>query len=95
MTFGVGLLLVAFQRLRLPSLAASRWAILASVLDAGGNLFYVLAKQYTRLDVAAVLSSFYPASTVILASLILGERVSRYQWAGVILCLCAIGLVSA
>ncbi len=95
MTLGVGLALVALQRLRLPSIASNRWALLAGILDAGGNLFYVLARQFTRLDVAAVLSSLYPASTVILASLLLKEKVSRYQWVGVAICLGAIALITA
>jgi drug/metabolite transporter (DMT)-like permease len=63
------------------------------VLDTGGNIFYLLATQYTRLDIAALLSSFYPAGTVILASIILKEQVSSTQWAGMILCLLALTLI--
>ncbi len=79
---------------RVPSLVSSPVAILAGVFDAGGNAFYMLARQFTRLDVAAVLSSMYPAITVVLSCLILKEQVSASQWRGVVLCVFAIALIS-
>ncbi|HEY3344388.1 MAG TPA: DMT family transporter [Anaerolineaceae bacterium] len=94
MTLCTGLLLLLFNRQRLPAPLLSPLALLAGVLDAGGNLFYILARQYTRLDIAAVLSSLYPLSTVILASLILKEKVTRGQWLGVLACLGAIALIT-
>jgi drug/metabolite transporter (DMT)-like permease len=69
-------------------------ALLAGLLDASGNSLFLLATQYTRLDVAAILSSLYPASTVLLARLILGQRVSSVQWLGVFVCLVAIIFVT-
>lgn len=72
---------------------AAQLAYLAGFLDAGGNIFYLLAAQASRLDVAAVLSSFYPAVTVILAARLAHERLSRGQWAGLVTCLVAVILI--
>jgi drug/metabolite transporter (DMT)-like permease len=91
----VAVIVIFFRRERLPALTASPVALLAGVFDAGGNAFYMLARQHVRLDVAAVLASMYPAVTVLLASLISHEKVVRSQWAGVFLCLAAIALISA
>ncbi len=93
MTLVIGLLLIKLNRMPLPALGSNPMALLAGVLDAGGNLFYIMARQFTRLDIAAVLSSLYPASTVILASIILKEKISFRQGIGVVICLAAILLI--
>lgn len=64
--------------------------ILSGLLDTTGNVLYVIAGQLGRLDVAAVLSSLYPAITVGLAYWILKERISQTQWLGVIFAFTAI-----
>lgn len=78
----------------LPALASNPAALAAGLFDAGGNVFYLLAKEYARLDVAAVLSSLYPVTTVLLAHAVLGERVSRVQWLGMGICLLAVALIT-
>jgi len=68
---------------------------IAGAFDAGGNAFLVMAAHAGRLDVAAVLSSLYPAGTVILAWLILKERITRWQFAGLLTALVAIAAITS
>ncbi len=93
-TLIIAFIMLSIKRLRVPGLISNPVALLAGTLDTGGNVFYLLATQFTRLDIAALLSSFYPAMTVILASVILKEKVSGTQWIGMLLCLAALMLIT-
>lgn len=87
------IMLVRRQQI-LPAKTAAPLVVLAGVLDAIGNAFFVLAAHSGRLDVAAILSSLYPAATVLLAALVLRERVTRVQSLGILLILLAVPLIS-
>ena len=85
------LLVVMFRRESL-TVPRSAWTVVFfnATLDVGGNFFYILASQLGRLDVAAVLSSLYPGSTVLLAWILLKEHISLQQWIGIAAALLAI-----
>ncbi len=70
-------------------------AAVAGICDSLGNIFFALAGQAGRLDVSAVSSSLYPAFTLVLAVLVLRERLQGWQLFGAGLCLLSIGLIVA
>ena len=94
-SLGLMLAIIFFGRAEWRSAMESlRWVLLAGFLDTGANALYVAATQTGSLAVAAVLSSLYPASTIILARLVLKERWSRLQSVGIAAALVAVGLIS-
>ena len=84
--------LVSARPLRMTASVATI-AIAAGVIDMGANALYLLATRYGPLSVAVILSSLYPASTVILARMVLGERLNGWQAAGVACALLAVALI--
>ena len=90
------LLIVAFAPRDTRSLRAALVPILLSgLLDSVANAMFIAATRHGRLDVAAVLSSLYPASTVILARVLLKERLSASQNAGIVGALASVAIISA
>ena len=83
------------RRMALASPVSNPTALLAGLLDTGGNVLYLLARQHVRLDIAAVLSSLYPVATVALARIVGHETITRTQWLGAAACLIAVLLITA
>jgi drug/metabolite transporter (DMT)-like permease len=66
------------------------------ILDTGGNtLFAAASESHGLLSVVSVLASLYPVVTVLLARIVLHERVGRSQELGVIVTLAGVVLISA
>jgi drug/metabolite transporter (DMT)-like permease len=70
------------------------WALVTALLDTSGNLMFVAATRAGRLDVASVLASLYPATTILLAALALGEWPSRRQALGMAAAVVAVALIA-
>jgi drug/metabolite transporter (DMT)-like permease len=91
----IGAIVVVGRRAWRP--ARGLWPALAGVglMDMAGNGAFILAVQAGSLAVAAVLSSLYPVTTVVLASIFLHERVTRSHAAGIALAVAAIACIAA
>ena len=94
MATALALAVLGLRRLRLPSPRAHPAALAAGLLDAGGNVFYLIASHLTRLDFAAVIASMSPAMTVVLSGALGQQPVSRLQWLGVALCMAGVALIA-
>jgi drug/metabolite transporter (DMT)-like permease len=70
------------------------WTVLAGVLSGAANLLYLLATHHGALAIVGVLSSLYPAGTVLMARIWLHERWNRVQIAGMLSAILAVVLVA-
>ena len=88
-------LAIALRQPWFPRYRGEAAASIAGLLGALATSLFLLATQTGLLTVAAVLTSLYPASTVVLAALLLHERIHRSQGAGLLLAGAAVALVAA
>jgi drug/metabolite transporter (DMT)-like permease len=80
---------LAIEPVQIPILA------LIGIGDMLGNLLFAAASTSGLVSVTSVLASLYPIITVMLARLVLKERVARAQEAGIVLTLAGVALISA
>lgn len=80
------------QSLRMPA-STLALAGVCGVIDMSANALYLLAAQQGPLSLVVTLSSLYPASTVLLARIVLSERLNRWQLTGVGCALAAVLLI--
>jgi drug/metabolite transporter (DMT)-like permease len=67
---------------------------LVGVLDVSADVFFAFATTIGLLSIVSILSSLYPVATVILARIVLNERMARLQQAGIGLALAGVLLIS-
>jgi uncharacterized membrane protein len=91
----VGLWLLRSRTPLLPRPGTRLVVLGAGLLDVTANGLYLLAVREGLLSVVAVLSSLYPAATVVLARVVLGERLRPAQLAGLGLGLAGVTLIAA
>lgn len=86
--------LVAGRELVAPRIV---WPLVLTVgvLDNAANVAYLLATRRGLLALVAVVSSLYPVLTVVLARIVLDERLAPHQVGGLVLAGVAVGLISA
>jgi drug/metabolite transporter (DMT)-like permease len=89
------LVAAATRNLRPPSGRSLHLSIMAGLLDTIANVCMLFALQASLLSLAAVLISLYPASTVVLAILVLRERVTRTQQIGMVLAGVSVTMIAA
>jgi drug/metabolite transporter (DMT)-like permease len=80
--------------LLVPSGVPLRLALVAGVVDTIANVAMLWALHASLLSLASVLISLYPAATVVLAMVVLKERVTRWQVAGMVLGLAAVAMIA-
>jgi len=78
-----------------PRTVVEWWGLGSGLLAAAASLAFLLATHHGLLSVSAVLTSLYPAFTVLLASMVLREHIHRAQAWGLGLCAVAVVLVAA
>jgi len=87
-------MLVAHRPMKLPDLTTNRWILGVGFLDTTAYVFNNFGMMREQISVVSVLASLYGAVTVSLAALVLKEKISRAQWAGIVAIFAGIVLIS-
>lgn len=93
-TFVAGLILIPAYRLSFPKLKDAPIGLFVGALDAGGDVFFMIAKLFSRLDIVVIICSLNSAIVVLLTALILKEKINWWQKLGVALCVLSIIFIS-
>lgn len=91
-TLFAAIALVGRRSLRMPA-RLTALAVGGGAVDMLANALYLLAAQLGPLSPIVTLASLYPASTVLLARAVLGERLNGWQATGVVSALVAVVLI--
>ena len=79
-----------------PASRSRAWwlAIICGLVDAAANSILLLALRTGDLSIVSALTALYPAGTILLAAVVLRERVAAVQWLGLALALLAGGMLA-
>jgi drug/metabolite transporter (DMT)-like permease len=88
-----GAIALVTRRTLLMSRTAAATAVTGGALDMAANALYMTAARIGPLSVVVTLASLYPASTVLLARVVLGERLGAVQIAGIVCALAAVLII--
>jgi drug/metabolite transporter (DMT)-like permease len=83
------------KNLRMPRGNPLKLALGVAVLDICANVTMLLALHTWLLSLAGILISLYPAATVVLATVVLRERVSRCQGVGMVMAMGSAAMIAA
>jgi drug/metabolite transporter (DMT)-like permease len=86
---------VATRDLRLPQPGARRLSVMTGAIGAAGTAMFFLATHYGLLAVTAVITSLYPAVTILLARAASGERLTGLRIIGLTLAAASVALIAA
>lgn len=85
----------ATRDLSLPPLGARRLSVLTGAIGAAGTTMFFLSTHHGLLAVTAVITSLYPALTILLARVASGERLTRLRIIGLSLAAASVALIAA
>lgn len=98
LVMSVVLLIQRSAKRKLPSRTISQstvvFAVLCGLTDAAAAFLFLLALRAGELSVVSVLNALAPAGTIVLAAVVLRERIAPVQWAGLAVALVAAGLLA-
>jgi drug/metabolite transporter (DMT)-like permease len=83
------------KNLRMPQGKPQKLALAVALLDICANVTMLLALHTWLLSLASILISLYPAATVVLAIVVLRERVSRCQGVGMVMAMGSVAMIAA
>jgi drug/metabolite transporter (DMT)-like permease len=78
-----------------PAAGTRLFAVLTGAIGAAGTICFFLAAHHGLLAVTAVITSLYPAGTILLARVLSGERLTGLRIIGLSLAAASVGLIAA
>jgi drug/metabolite transporter (DMT)-like permease len=83
------------QNMAMPRGRPLKLAVAVAVLDIFANITMLAALHTWLLSLASILISLYPAATVVLAMVVLRERVTRLQGIGMVLAMGSVAMIAS